>query len=159
MDSLVAISRPRPTAIAPNGSQTKTSALGRESPGCAGIAFPEILGKAREEMCMDILAELETKLQKTDTLHAKDREELLKLLTDLKSEIITLSQTHEEDVQSIVGFTHVSMYEAIRQQKNQHLFSIAVNGLLESVEGFEASHPALVSTVNKISAMLSNMGI
>jgi hypothetical protein len=108
---------------------------------------------------MDILAELEAKLQKTDTLHAKDREELLKLLTDLKSEITTLLQTHEEDAQSIVGFTHVSTYEATRQQKNQYLFSIAVEGLSKSVEGFEVSHPALVSTVNKISAMLSNMGI
>jgi septal ring factor EnvC (AmiA/AmiB activator) len=110
-------------------------------------------------MFIDILAELEVKIKKTNALNAKDQAELLELLTELKSEIARLSQTHEEHATSIEGFTRLSTHEATRQDQNQHLLSIALDGLSKSVEGFEVSHPELVNTVNKISTILSNMGI
>ena len=34
-----------------------------------------------------------------------------------------------------------------------------IHGLIESVEGFEASHPQLVAVVNEFATVLSSMGV
>jgi hypothetical protein len=112
-----------------------------------------------KDMSIDILEELERKIKHATRLEVKDQQELLHLLTDLKREIAELSKTHQEHATSITGFTQISVHEATRQPKDQRLLSTAVEGLSTSVEGFEVSHPTLVNIVNRISSLLSNIGI
>jgi Domain of unknown function (DUF4404) len=110
-------------------------------------------------MPIDSLVQLEARIQETPCLNLQQKEELLRLLADLNQEIAALSETHEEHAHSIARFTDVSAHEATRQHRNQDLLRIAMEGLSTSVAEFEASHPTLVDTVNKISNLLSNMGI
>jgi DNA repair exonuclease SbcCD ATPase subunit len=111
------------------------------------------------DMAIDSIAQLEAKIQATYSPNTQQREELLALLAELKGQIAELSKTHEEHATSIASFTDISAHEATRQHTNQHLLRIDIEGLSTSVEEFEASHPELVNTVNRISAILSNMGI
>lgn len=110
-------------------------------------------------MLRDTLSKIEAKLQNSTAIKEEHRDELLKLLFTLKSEIATLSRTHDEQAQSIAGFTELSTHEATREEKNPELLKISVQGLSSSVEGFENSHPQLVGIVNRICTTLSNMGI
>jgi Domain of unknown function (DUF4404) len=110
-------------------------------------------------MPLDSLAQLEARIHETQSLNPPQKDELLRLLTDLKREIAALSTTHAEHAHSIVRFTDLSAHEATRQHRNQDLLRLAMEGLSTSVAEFEASHPTLVDTVNKISSLLSNMGI
>ena len=110
-------------------------------------------------MSMDSLAKLEARIQESHGLNPQQKEELVTLLSDLKHAIAELSKTHEEHAESIARFTDMSAHEATRRQKNQHLLRIAMEGLSTSVEEFEVSHPELISTVNKISDILSSIGI
>jgi hypothetical protein len=110
-------------------------------------------------MLMDCLVQLEARIHETQGLNPQQKEDLLWLISDLKQEIAGLSKTHEEHAHSIARFTDISAHEATRRHKNQDLLRIAMEGLSTSVAEFEASHPTLVDTVNKISSLLSNMGI
>src|SRR5215510_8310939 len=110
-------------------------------------------------MPIDSLLQLEARLQEIHGLNPRQKEELLRLLSDLKQEISELSKTHEEHAHSIVRFTDLSAHEATRRHKNQDLLRLAMEGLSTSVAEFEVSHPTLVDTVNKISSLLSNIGI
>jgi hypothetical protein len=87
------------------------------------------------------------------------KEELLHLLGTLKSEMAALAKTHGEEAQSIASFAEVSTHEATRAQQNPQLLKLSLEGLSQSVEGFEKSHPRLVQIVNAISNTLSNLGI
>jgi hypothetical protein len=111
------------------------------------------------EMAIENIATLEAKIRASNGLNAQQRAELLALLAELNREIVELSKTHQEHATSIASFTDLTAQEAMRQHRNQHLLRIAIEGLSTSVEEFEASHPELVNTVNKVSAILSNMGI
>jgi Domain of unknown function (DUF4404) len=110
-------------------------------------------------MSIDSLVQLEARIQETQSLNPQQKEEFLRLLADLKEAIAELSTTHAEHAHSITRFTDISTYEATRQHKNPHLLRLAMEGLSTSVEEFEASHPALVNTVNQLSTLLANMGI
>jgi uncharacterized protein DUF4404 len=110
-------------------------------------------------MPIESIAKLETTIHQTQGLNAAQKTQLLALLADLKHEIEALAPTHAEHAHSIANFTDISAHEATRQHKNQHLLRIAIEGLSTSVEEFEASHPQLVNTVNKISDLLASLGI
>lgn len=110
-------------------------------------------------MPIDSLVQLEARLQEAHGLDPRQKEELLRLISDLKQEITALSETHAEHAHSIARFTDLSAHEATRRHRNQDLLRIAMEGLSTSVAEFEASHPTLVNTVNRISSLLSNMGI
>jgi hypothetical protein len=84
---------------------------------------------------------------------------LLKLLGELKSQIGALSQTDQEQAQSIAGFTEVSAHEATREEKNPKSLKHSILGLESSVKNLEGSHPQLVAVVNRIASVLANMGI
>lgn len=105
------------------------------------------------------IKELEARLSHADSIQEGQKQELLSLLTTLKSEVSDLSKTHGEQAQSIAGFTRISAHEAIRREKDQKLIDLALNGLGSSVAGFEKSHPNLVEIVNRICLTLSNLGI
>lgn len=110
-------------------------------------------------MLQDTISKIEDRIQNSSATKEENRAELLKLLGELKSEIAKLSQTHEEQAQSIAGFTEISAHEATRETKNPELVKLSVEGLASSVDEFEGTHPKLVALVNRICTTLSNMGI
>jgi len=105
------------------------------------------------------ISELEERIKKADALKSQERTALLKLIGELKVEITNLSKTHEEEANSIAGFTQITAHEALRQERNSGLLKIAQEGLEKSVEDFELTHPTLVNTIREISDVLSNLGI
>jgi hypothetical protein len=113
-------------------------------------------------MIEETIKEIEKKMKISEESEGgkdKNMEDLVKLLDTLKTEIAELSKTHAEQAESIAGFAKVSAHEATRTEQNAELLTLSVKGLTSSVEGFESSHPRLVEIVNRISVMLSNMGI
>ena len=110
-------------------------------------------------MIEDTIGKIEARIQGSGTIKEERRQELLQLLGTLKSEVGELSKTHEEQAQSIAGFTEVSAHEATRAEQNPELLKLSLEGMSFSVRGFEESHPRLVQIVNTISSMLSNLGI
>lgn len=110
-------------------------------------------------MIEETLKKIESRIKSADAISAKNKSELLKLVSTLKSEITDLSKTRAEHAESITGFIDRSTHEATRREKNPELIRLSLAGLEESVKGFEASHPRLVSQVNYICTMLANVGI
>ena len=110
-------------------------------------------------MIQDTLTKIEAQIEGTDSIKGDRKAELLGLLTTLKTEINQLSQTNQDQAQTITGFAQVSAHEAIRDEKNPHLLKLSLDGLSASVEGFEQSHPKLVDIVNRICTTLSNLGV
>ena len=111
------------------------------------------------KMIEKTITSIENKVSDAKSIDEKDRIELLKLLGELKTEVTELSKTHAEHAESITGFAKVSAHEAIREKKNPQLMNLSLKGLSSSVDEIESSHPQLLAVVNKISQILSNMGI
>lgn len=110
-------------------------------------------------MIEDTVSKIETKIQGSGSITPERRAELLQLLGTLKAEISEFSKTHDEQAQSIAGFTELSTHEATRSEQNPELLNLSLKGLASSVEGFEESHPRLVKIVSTISNVLSHLGI
>ena len=110
-------------------------------------------------MIEDTIGKIESRIQSADAIKDDRKQELLALLGTLKAEVAKLSQTHEEQAESIAGFTERSAHEATRTEQNPQLLQLSLQGLSSSVEEFEKSHPQLVRIVNTISNTLSNLGI
>ena len=101
---------------------------------------------------------IENKVRNAD-IRKEDKEELLRLLSTLETEVLGLSETHPEAAESIAGFTRLSAHEATRGQRNEKLVSLSTRGMISSIEGFERTHEELVRIVNSIAYILSNMGL
>jgi len=110
-------------------------------------------------MIQDRIDKIETTLRESPKLAPETRDELLRLLEDLKAEIAPLAKSHEEDIQSIAQFADASIHEATRSTQKPALIEVALKGLSASVQDFEASHPRLVQVVDRLALTLSNMGI
>ena len=110
-------------------------------------------------MLDETLAKLETNIRQSHAIRPGDKAELLQLLTRLQSEIAILAHTHAEHAESVAGFAERSMHEALQPAKNPQLAASTLQELSESVAELEVSHPQLVSVVNAISMLLSNIGI
>jgi hypothetical protein len=110
-------------------------------------------------MLKTTITNIENKIKQNASIHGKEKTELLKLLANLKDEVSELSKSDSEHAESIAGFTQTSTHEAIRKNKNEQLLDLSLKGLTSSVDELESSHPKLVETVNRISHILSNMGI
>lgn len=110
-------------------------------------------------MIDDTLAKIEERIRTSGAIQPERRDELLELVSKLKSEVEDLSGTHAEEAESIAAFTGVSTHEATRQEPNPELLKVSIQGLQTSVDGFEKSHPRLVQVVNSICSTLSNLGI
>ncbi len=81
------------------------------------------------------IGEIEAKIRGADSVSEERKRELLQLVAKLKTEIYA------------------------REQQNLAPLKHSVGELQSSVEGFEQSHPKLVEAVNRVSNMLSNLGI
>ena len=110
-------------------------------------------------MVEQTITQIEERIKKAKSLDDEKKNQLLDLLSTLKTEVSKLSRTDAEDAQSITGFTEVSIHEAMREEKNPQLLNLSLKGLSTSVERFENSHPKLVGIVNSICNFLSNVGI
>jgi hypothetical protein len=107
----------------------------------------------------DTISKIEERIRNAGTLKDENRAELLDLLGQLKSQIDTLAKTNQEQARSIAGFTEISTHEATRSEKHPALLKHSVQGLESSVEELGQSHPKLVGVVNRIAAVLADMGI
>lgn len=105
------------------------------------------------------ITNIENKITQSTSIQDKEKTELLQLLSSLQNEISELSKTDREHAESITGFTQTSAHEAIRKDKKEDLLNLSLKGLTSSVDELETSHPKLVEIVNRISHILSNMGI
>jgi prefoldin subunit 5 len=110
-------------------------------------------------MIENTIAEIEAKIHGAHSISDERKRELLQMLGTLKAEVGTLAKTHDEQAQSIAGFTQASAHEATRENQNPESLEHSLQGLRSSVDGFEQSHPKLVQIVNNISNTLSNLGI
>ncbi|MCG8473323.1 MAG: hypothetical protein MI742_15895 [Desulfobacterales bacterium] len=102
---------------------------------------------------------IEKTLAEADKMDPARREELLALMENLKSEVAVLAESHKEEAESIAGFTGLTTHEAVREHPDPKLVDISKEGLLASVEGFEASNPRLVAAVNQVCSFFASMGI
>ena len=105
------------------------------------------------------LKDMESKIQESKSLEPSQKEELLGLVADLKTEVLELSRTHGDEADSIVHFASLGTGEGLKARKNRKLLGIALDGVQASVEDFEVSHPVLVKTVNAFCTALANIGI
>jgi hypothetical protein len=110
-------------------------------------------------MIRETIEHMEEKIRGADSIRGEDKQELLRLLSTLKTEVVALSKTDPDQAESIARFTGASMHEATRGQRNEQLVHLSLKGLSSSIEGFESSHADLVKIVNAISHMLANMGL
>jgi hypothetical protein len=110
-------------------------------------------------MLKTTITNIENKIKRNASIKDKEKTELLKLLSSLKNEISEFSKIDNEQAESITGFAQTSAHEATRKDKNEDLLDLSLKGLTSSVSELESSHPKLVEIVNRISQMLSNMGI
>ena len=110
-------------------------------------------------MVRDTMKNIEEKIESSSSMCEEDRRELLKLIATLEKEIVAFEKTHPEQAQSIRHFAHSSLHEATRDRKDEQLLGISLAGLRSSISGFEGTHDRLVSTVNSIALVLSNMGL
>jgi len=108
-------------------------------------------------MIEDTLHKLEARLKKSKNLTAENRLALQDLIQNLRLQIDDLED--EDSAESIAGFTEASTREALRENQDQDLLDVALDGLQKSTREFEASHPKLTSVVNNICQQLSNLGI
>jgi len=110
-------------------------------------------------MLKTTITNIENKIKRNASIKNREKTELLKLLSGLKNEISEFSKIDNEQAESITGFAQTSAHEATRKDKNEDLLDLSLKGLTSSVSELESSHPKLVEIVNRISQMLSNMGI
>jgi len=110
-------------------------------------------------MLDDTIKKIENKIKSASLIKPQKREDLLKLISVLKTEITELSKTNHEEAQSIASFTEITAHETTKGEKNPRLVELSLQGLSSSVEGFETSHPKLSEIVNTIAELLSNIGI
>jgi len=110
-------------------------------------------------MIEDRLKKLEEQIAGNENVTKASRNELLKLLTELRTEIAELPSAQSDAARSAAAFAEVSAHEATRGIRRPKLFAAALAGLTGSVEEFETSHPDLAATLNRIAAILANMGM
>ncbi|HZI32862.1 MAG TPA: DUF4404 family protein [Candidatus Binatia bacterium] len=105
------------------------------------------------------ISEIEAQIGGAEAVSAERKQELLKLLATLKTEVAELSKTHGEQASSIAALAKTSAEEATRPDQNPQTREDSIKNLQSSTGGFEQSHPRLVEIVNTISKTLSDLGI
>ncbi len=110
-------------------------------------------------MITDTIQKIEENIKKTRNIDPKKKTELLGLISNLKKEVVDLSAVDMDNAESIVNFAKVSTHETVRENPDDKLKSLSLEGLNLSVKKFEVSHPALVAAVNSVCNFLANIGI
>ena len=102
---------------------------------------------------------IQSAIESAPNLPGDRKAELLRLVSELKSEVGRLAETHQEEASSIARFADASAHEVARSEKNPQLAETALQGLRLSIQGLEESHPVVVGIVNRFATALSNIGI
>ncbi|NIY16496.1 MAG: DUF4404 family protein [Nitrospinaceae bacterium] len=110
-------------------------------------------------MINETVQKIEARIARIESLDGKKKSELADLLATLKTEIMDLAETRQDDAETITRFTELSACEAARTPGSPRLKKLSLEGLSASVEGFEASHPRLVQVVNHFCTTLANLGV
>ena len=110
-------------------------------------------------MIEDRLKKIEEQIGAAGNSPAESKTELLNLLAALRSEIAALPSTHDDEARSIATFAEASAHEATRSSPKPKLLKAALSGLTGSVEEFETSYPDLAAVLNRLAAVLANMGM
>ena len=110
-------------------------------------------------MALDRLGHLEARIHETHELSPQQKEELLRLVSELKEAMAAFPTTPEAHAASRARVTDTAAAEPTQPDTFQHPLRSAMDDVSTSVEAFETSHPELVNTVNQISTLLANMGI
>jgi Domain of unknown function (DUF4404) len=110
-------------------------------------------------MALDSLIQLEARIHQTHDLNPQQKEEFLRLISELKAATADFSTTHDQPTQRRTHVNDSSPQVATGQDTSQHPLRTAMEDLATSVEAFEASHPEVVNAVNRLSTLLANMGI
>ncbi len=110
-------------------------------------------------MIEDTITKIEQQLNAAQAIKPERREELLKLLDTLKTEVSAIAGTHGEQAASIARFAEMSAHEATRTRQDPQLLDLSLAGLRSSARDFENSHPRLTQIINSISNTLANLGI
>lgn len=110
-------------------------------------------------MIEETIAKIEAAIRRAGETDPHRREELIRLLEQLKTELRTLPSTQIERAQSIAQFAETAAHEAARKEGSPRLQELSQAGLRESVAEFEVSHPRLTSVVNEICNLLAGLGI
>lgn len=105
------------------------------------------------------IAAIQATIETAGNIPAEQKAELLKLISELKSEVGALAETHRDEASSISRFADASAHEVARSEKNPELAETALQGLRLSIAGLEESHPTMVGIVNRFATALSNMGL
>lgn len=109
-------------------------------------------------MIYETIKRIENEIE-TNVSDDKEKKELLNLIDNLKLEIESLKDTHQDNALSITKFTEAGVFEGTREERDEELFQHAVEGMKLSVREFEVSHPKLINTINAIGNTLNNIGI
>lgn len=110
-------------------------------------------------MIEDTVARIEQAIRRAGGADPKHREELIRLLEQLKAEVHALPPAQSERAGSIAQFAEAATHEAARTEKSARLQELSREGLRASVADFEVSHPKLTAVVNDICNLLAGMGI
>jgi hypothetical protein len=110
-------------------------------------------------MIEETVAKIERAIQRAGEASPKHREELIRLLEQLRAEVRALPAAQTEKARSIAQFAEAATHEVARKEKSVKLLDLSRESLKESVAGFEVSHPSLTGVVNEICNLLAGMGI
>jgi hypothetical protein len=105
------------------------------------------------------LQKIEEEIGQAGNIPEEKRTELLELLAALRTEIAALPSIHDEEAHRIADYAEASALEATSGSGSPKLLEEALSGLTGPVEKFEVSHPELAAVLNRLAAVLANMGM
>jgi hypothetical protein len=110
-------------------------------------------------MIEDSLAQLDTVMKKIEAAAPPNKDVLLRLMKDLRKEMMRLDLSQHDHAASVALFADAAAHETTRKSRVASLRQHALDGLAQSVRGFESSHPRIAETIGEIGRELSSLGI
>ncbi len=110
-------------------------------------------------MSLKKIEAIEKKIESSSQIDAKTKKTLLDLMCDLKIELVDLKKNSPETAHNIAEKTNISAEKILTSDNKLNELQKDIDGLQETVEEFEVSHPKLVQIVNRFCMMLSDIGI
>ena len=109
-------------------------------------------------MIQDTLKKIEDLVRTAPQASPETKQELIRLVGELSSELSTLERTHQQDAHSIAGFAEAAARQATSERPPRP-DEDARAGLTASVREFETTHPRLTGLVRAIADALAGVGI
>ncbi|MDE2143275.1 MAG: DUF4404 family protein [Elusimicrobia bacterium] len=86
-------------------------------------------------------------------------DETLLKIKNLKAELAQLDAAHAGKAASVAGFADAAANEAARKDRSPKRVKLALEGLEDAAQEFEATHPNLTTAAAEICRELSSLGI